>query len=226
MQQQQQYYNNYYGLNGGYYQNFMDSLYYPMYAGMYNQQQVQQAQMGMNPQTQIDINQMQVNMNEMNMQQQQQQQQPPQPKVDHKQAFIKELRERVEAYFKLIVRNLRDSIPKNIGNHLVKSIQLHMQMRLYNMLYKSREIVNVLNEPESVTIRRKELNDQIKVLKEAQKIIRKDPDLMQVMQIDINDADITGGSQSKQPLQQKISNQIQGVTNKISEGMGKLFGKK
>lgn len=66
MQQQQQYYNNYYGLNGGYYQNFMDPLYYPMYAGMYNQQQVQQAQMGMNAQGQIDMNQMQVNMN-MNM---------------------------------------------------------------------------------------------------------------------------------------------------------------
>ena len=70
MQQQQQYYNNYYGLNGGYYQNFMDPLYYNMYAGMYNQQQVQQAQMGMNGQTQIDMNQMQVNMNEMNNMQQ------------------------------------------------------------------------------------------------------------------------------------------------------------
>ena len=48
----------------------MDPLYYPMYAGMYNQQQVQQAQMGMNGQTQIDMNQMQVNMNEMNNMQQ------------------------------------------------------------------------------------------------------------------------------------------------------------
>ena len=66
MQQQQQYYNNYYGMNGGYYQNFMDSLYYPMYAGMYNQQQVQQAQMGMNGQAQIDMGQMQLNMSEMN----------------------------------------------------------------------------------------------------------------------------------------------------------------
>ena len=60
------------------------------------------------------------------------------------------------------------------------------------MLYKSREIVNVLNEPESVMIRRKELVNQIKVLREAQKIIRRDPDLMQVMQININDSDITG----------------------------------
>ena len=157
---------------------------------------------------------------------QQQQQQPPQPKVDHKQAFIKELRERVEAYFKLIVRNLRDSIPKNIGNHLVKSIQLHMQMRLYNMLYKSREIVNVLNEPESVTIRRKELNDQIKVMKEAQKIIRKDPDLMQVMQIDINDSDITGGSQQKNQDKQQQKPATQSMKDKLSEGMGKIFGKK
>ena len=60
------------------------------------------------------------------------------------------------------------------------------------MLYKSQEVVNVLNEPESVMIRRKELTEQIKVLRDAQRIIRRDPDLMQVMQIDINDSDITG----------------------------------
>ena len=125
------------------------------------------------------------NMNKNQPSQQQQQ-------VDMKKVFILEIRNRIEAYFKLIVRNLRDSIPKAIGNNIVRSIEETMQITLYNMLYKSREIVNVLNEPESVMIRRKELVNQIKVLREAQKIIRRDPDLMQVMQININDSDITG----------------------------------
>ena len=67
-------------------------------------------------------------------------------KVDSKNIFIKEIRNRIEAYFKLIVRNLRDSIPKSIGYFLVKSIQDNMQLHLYNQLYKSNEMINVLNE--------------------------------------------------------------------------------
>lgn len=101
------------------------------------------------------------------------------------------MRSRVEAYFKLIVRNLRDSVPKAIGNNLVRSIIENMKLKLYDMLHKSREVVEVLNEPESVMIRRKELNDQLKIMRNAQKIIRRDPDLMQVMAININDSDIS-----------------------------------
>ena len=38
-----------------------------------------------------------------------------QPSIDVKNIFIKEIRNRIEAYFKLIVRNLKESIPKIIG---------------------------------------------------------------------------------------------------------------
>jgi dynamin 1-like protein len=115
----------------------------------------------------------------------------PQPPVDAKNIFIKEIRSRIEAYFKLIVRNLRDSIPKIMGNYLVKEIEENMQLKLYNKLYNAREMTDLLSEPESVAERRKELNDMIKVMRNAQKIIRRDPDLMTVMQININDTDIT-----------------------------------
>ena len=115
----------------------------------------------------------------------------PQPPVDAKNIFIKEIRNRIEAYFKLIVRNLRDSVPKIMGNYLIKEIEENMQLKLYNKLYNAREMTDLLNEPESVAERRKELNDMIKVMRNAQKIIRRDPDLMTVMQININDDDIT-----------------------------------
>jgi len=115
----------------------------------------------------------------------------PQPPVDAKNIFIKEIRNRIEAYFKLIVRNLRDSVPKIMGNYLIKEIEENMQLKLYNKLYNAREMTDLLNEPESVAERRKELNDIIKVMRNAQKIIRRDPDLMTVMQININDEDIT-----------------------------------
>ena len=42
--------------------------------------------------------------------------------------------------------NLRDSIPKAIGYFLVKSIQDSMQIKLYNQLNKSEEILSLLNE--------------------------------------------------------------------------------
>ena len=118
----------------------------------------------------------------------------PQPPIDAKNIFIKEIRNRIEAYFKLIVRNLRDSIPKIMGNFLVKEIQENMQLKLYNKLYNAREMTDLLNEPESVAERRKELNDMIKVMRNAQKIIRRDPDLMSTMQINISDEDITSHS--------------------------------
>ena len=90
--------------------------------------------------------------------------------------FIKEIRNRIEAYFKLVVRNLRDSVPKAIGFFLVRSIQDNMQLQLYNSLYKSTEMVSVLNEPEGISRQREELLKSIKVMKEAQKIIRRDPE--------------------------------------------------
>ena len=126
----------------------------------------------------------------------------PQPPIDAKNIFINEIRNRIEAYFKLIVRNLRDSIPKIMGNYLVKEIEENMQLKLYNKLYNAREMTDLLSEPESVAERRKELNDTIKVMRNAQKILRRDPDLMTVMQINISDSDITNTTASKKKEEQ------------------------
>ena len=115
----------------------------------------------------------------------------PEIKIEPKTVFINEIRNRIEAYFKLIVRNLRDSVPKIIGKYLVKELEENMQIKLYNKLYNAREMTDLLSEPEHIAERRKELNDMIKVMRNAQKIIRRDPDLMTVMQININDSDIT-----------------------------------
>ena len=121
-----------------------------------------------------------------------------------RQIFIREIRNRIEAYFKLIVRNLRDSIPKSIGYNLVLSIQENMQMHLYDALYKSQEIVAALNEPEGIRRQREELTRQIKVMKDAQKVIRRDPDLMSVMNIDISDNDISEhGNRQKSEAEKK-----------------------
>ena len=132
----------------------------------------------------------------------------PEPPIDAKNIFIKEIRNRIEAYFKLIVRNLRDCIPKIMGNFLVKEIQENMQLKLYNKLYNAREMTDLLNEPENIAERRKELNDMIKVMKNAQKIIRRDPDLMTVMQININDSDIANTGNNTNAKEEKHKYEI------------------
>ena len=90
--------------------------------------------------------------------------------------FIREIRGRIEAYLKLVVRNLRDSIPKIIGYNLVRSIQDNMQIKLYNQLYKNNDLIQSLNEPEEIMRQRMELNHQIKVMRDAQRVIKKDPE--------------------------------------------------
>ena len=153
--------------------------------------------------------------------------------IDAKNIFINEIRNRIEAYFKLIVRNLRDSIPKIMGNFLVKEIQENMQLKLYNKLYNAREITDLLSEPESVAERRKELTELIKVMKNAQKIIRRDPDLMSVMQININDDDITAQKPNKGKKEEpkiappKAQEPPKGQQNKPQDkkkNYGNLFG--
>jgi GTP-binding protein EngB required for normal cell division len=139
------------------------------------------------------------------------------PALEGKSIFIREIRGRIEAYFKLIVRNLRDSIPKALGYTLVKTIENDMKMKLYEMLYNDKKVVSVLNEPEGIARQRTELMRQIKVMKDAQKVIKKDPDLMNVMQIKIDEADIAeyekGYYEANHPGEQYDSNNMNNNIN-------------
>ena len=50
----------------------------------------------------------------------------------------------------------------------------------------------------------------IKVMKNAQKIIRRDPDLMTVMQININDSDITShAADNKKKEEKKVEKKVE-----------------
>ena len=73
---------------------------------------------------------------------------------------------------------------------MIKPIENDMKIKLYEMLYNDQKVLSVLNEPEGIARQRVELNRQIKVMKDAQKVIKRDPDLMSVMQIKIDEADI------------------------------------
>ena len=105
--------------------------------------------------------------------------------------FIKEIRNSIDAYFKLIVRNLRESIPKIIGHFLIKEIEDNMQLKLYTKLYKIKNINDLFIDSENVYKRKKELNDIMKELKKIEKIIRSDSYFMNAMGININNKDFS-----------------------------------
>ena len=46
--------------------------------------------------------------------------------------FVSEMRKRIDAYFEIVLRNVKDSIPKAIGYFLVKKSQEVLQFELYN----------------------------------------------------------------------------------------------
>ena len=46
--------------------------------------------------------------------------------------FVQQLRVKIDDYFQLVLRNVKDSIPKAIGYFLVRKTQEKMQMELYN----------------------------------------------------------------------------------------------
>lgn len=62
--------------------------------------------------------------------------------IDSNTAFILELRARIDAYFGIVVRNVRDSVPKAIGYFLVKAVQEKMQYMLYSEIMKNVEILD------------------------------------------------------------------------------------
>lgn len=102
----------------------------------------------------------------------------PMPKpVDPEKLFIDEMRMRIDAYFAIVLRNIRDTIPKIMGNFLVKAVQDKLQYVLYNEVNKNEGIMNTVGEPPHIMAERDTLNKVLAVLRKAKLILTKDPDL-------------------------------------------------
>ena len=114
----------------------------------------------------------------------QQQEQPRDPRnpnankpVDPEKLFVDEMRTRIDAYFAIVLRNIRDTIPKVIGNFLVKSVQDKLQYTLYDEINKNDTIMDTVGEPPHIVAERETLNKVLGVLRKARLVLTKDPDL-------------------------------------------------
>jgi len=56
--------------------------------------------------------------------------------------FVEELRMRLDSYFRIVIRNIRDSIPKIIGNFLVRAIQNKLQISLLKSLNSMQTVID------------------------------------------------------------------------------------
>ena len=105
-------------------------------------------------------------------------QRPPQNNMNKgSNLFVKEIRARIDAYFKIAVRNVRDTIPKTIGYFLVKASQERLQFELYSSINKNESMTKSLGEPERVAEERKSLTSTLETLKKAIKVLQRDPDI-------------------------------------------------
>eukprot|EP01015_Nassula_variabilis_P025044 TRINITY_DN483_c0_g2_i2.p1 TRINITY_DN483_c0_g2~~TRINITY_DN483_c0_g2_i2.p1 ORF type:complete len:647 (+),score=143.12 TRINITY_DN483_c0_g2_i2:65-2005(+) len=153
----------------------------------------------------------------------------PQQKQDAKQIdpnklFIEEMRNRIDSYFSLVVRNIRDTIPKLIGFFLVRQSEERMQFSLYNEINKSFAIMESLGEPAHVAQERETLSRTLETLKKAQKVLKKDPDLavtMKETEEDDSSPNQAGGADGKKATTNDDGARNQGQAKKTNSS---LFG--
>ncbi|EAZ51318.1 dynamin-like protein [Cryptosporidium parvum Iowa II] len=98
-------------------------------------------------------------------------------KTRYSQVFLKEIRKRLDSYFSIVVRNIRDSVPKIIGHFLVRQIMDKLQFQLYNEFNKAERLSDLLNEPNHIVEERKALVNQLNTLKKASTILQRDPNI-------------------------------------------------
>ena len=91
-------------------------------------------------------------------------------------SFVRDLRSRIDSYFSIVLRSVKDSIPKSIGYFLVRTSQDTLQFELYNQVNTNKALTSSLGEPRNITERRKALSEVLQTLKNALKVLQRDPE--------------------------------------------------
>lgn len=92
-------------------------------------------------------------------------------------AYVQEMRKRIDQYFEIVLRNIKDSVPKAIGCFMVKKSQDVLQFELYNQVNANPQLAQALGEPARITERRNALTAVLTTLKNSLKVLQRDPDI-------------------------------------------------
>jgi len=80
--------------------------------------------------------------------------------IDSEQGYLF-TNDRIDAYFSLVVRNVRDRVPKTIGFFLVHKCQNKIQFHLYNEINTNKELASSLGEHPAITEERNNLTKRL-----------------------------------------------------------------
>jgi hypothetical protein len=136
--------------------------------------------------------------------------------MDPEKILIAELRNRIDAYFAITLRNARDSVPKAVGHFLVRATQDNLQFSLYNHINKSKTLMNLLNEPANVTMERETMAKTLDVLSKAARLLKKDPDLGSAFSKTEKDEGDDSPQQKPQPKRTDSANPTSNNTAKVT----------
>lgn len=99
------------------------------------------------------------------------------PKIDNKDvskagsAMVYELRVRLDNYFNIIIRNLRDTVPKILGQFLVNRFSEELEVEILNSLNQKNYCLEVLNESKQNMSTRQKLRNELTALQKAESLL-------------------------------------------------------
>ena len=91
--------------------------------------------------------------------------------MDSNRMLEYELRTKVDIYFNIVVRNLRDSIPKLLGHFFLQKINEGLEFNMLNRLSRLDYCIDTLEENSDVADERNKLKKQYSVLTKAENLL-------------------------------------------------------
>lgn len=151
--------------------------------------------------------------------------------------LIKEMRLRIDTYFRVVVTQLADMIPKLIGHNLVNAGINSLQFSVFKKV-SAGSISDMLKEPEHIVKKRDTLKRMLDTLTASRKILLRDPDLAYSLEVkssseflEMREKDrarkLTAAKEKKKSLMEKASDAMSGLGNAIKSGaqeVQKKFG--
>lgn len=99
------------------------------------------------------------------------------PGRDADMAFIDEIRSRIDSYFRVVIKNIRDAVPKVIGYFLVRGSMNKLNFDLYEYVNSNENVLQLVSEPSHISSEREVLQGQLETLRKAERILKHDPQL-------------------------------------------------
>ncbi|CAJ1377128.1 unnamed protein product [Effrenium voratum] len=137
--------------------------------------------------------------------------------------FVQEIRKRLDSYFEVTVRNVRDSIPKAIGYYLVRAVQDKLQFALLNALNQPDQLSALLGEPPHIMEERRTLTNQLQVLQKASGVLTRDPTLAAIA-FEAEDEEPAPRRPSAAGTAANVANAAAPVVSKAPSSLGALGG--